>query len=92
MHYNEHVNLLPIYCRYLALESLTKLAVSDFSRKAVMKHQETVVQALKVILLAVLNWIFMQDYFAELAVLCTYERIKSGFIKCIMKCIMLQIM
>ncbi|XP_063689547.1 AP-2 complex subunit alpha-like isoform X6 [Bolinopsis microptera] len=33
--------------RYLALESLTKLAVSDFSRKAVMKHQETVVQALK---------------------------------------------
>ena len=87
MHYNEHVNLLPIYCRYLALESLTKLAVSDFSRKAVMKHQETVVQALKVILLAVLNWIFMQDYFAEL-VLCTYERIKSGF----MKCIMLQLM
>lgn len=33
--------------RYLALESMTKLAISDFSRDAVMKHQETVMQALK---------------------------------------------
>lgn len=35
--------------RYLALESLCLLATSEFSHEAVKKHQETIVNALKVI-------------------------------------------
>lgn len=35
-------------CRYLALESMCLLATSEFSHEAVKKHQETVVNALKV--------------------------------------------
>lgn len=34
--------------RYLALESLCLLATSEFSHEAVKKHQETIVNALKV--------------------------------------------
>ena len=37
------------FSRYLALESLCSLANSEFSADAVRKHQETVIQALKVI-------------------------------------------
>ena len=35
-------------CRYLALESMCLLATSEFSHEAVKKHQETVVNSLKV--------------------------------------------
>lgn len=34
--------------RYLALESMCLLATSEFSHEAVKKHQETVVNSLKV--------------------------------------------
>ena len=34
--------------RYLALESLSHLATSDLSREAVKKHQDTVLEQLKV--------------------------------------------
>jgi len=34
--------------RYLALESMCLLAASEFSHEAVKKHQETVINALKV--------------------------------------------
>jgi AP-2 complex subunit alpha len=34
--------------RYLALESMCLLATSEFSHEAVKKHQETVINALKV--------------------------------------------
>ena len=34
--------------RYLALESLCLLATSEFSHESVKKHQETVINALKV--------------------------------------------
>ena len=38
--------------RYLALESMCLLATSEFSHEAVKKHQETVINALKVGMLA----------------------------------------
>ena len=37
-----------MYCRYLALESMSLLATSEFSHEAVKKHQETVITSLKV--------------------------------------------
>ena len=36
-----------LYPRYLALETMCLLAVSEFSHEAVKKHQETVINALK---------------------------------------------
>ena len=46
--------------RYLALESLCSMANSEFSADAVRKHQEIVIQALKVCLVAVSIWPFIE--------------------------------
>lgn len=40
------------FIRYLALESMCTLATSEFSHEAVKKHQETVINALKVTLMS----------------------------------------
>jgi AP-2 complex subunit alpha len=44
--------------RYLALESMCLLAASEFSHEAVKKHQETVINALKVRITKVLLILF----------------------------------
>ena len=50
--------------RYLALESLSHLATSDLSREAVKKHQDTVLEQLKVII----SFMWVGVVWAELVV------------------------
>ena len=49
--FNTHVQsiflAITVIRRYLALETMCLLAVSEFSHEAVKKHQETVINALK---------------------------------------------
>ena len=53
--------------RYLALESLSHLATSDLSREAVKKHQDTVLEQLKVITSFLCGWVGV--VWAELVVI-----------------------
>ncbi len=60
--------------RYLALESMCLLATSEFSHEAVKKHQETVINALKVWLLGSCG-----SCFPFVDFLCPCDRVWSSF-------------
>ncbi|KAG0729546.1 AP-2 complex subunit alpha [Chionoecetes opilio] len=66
--------------RYLALETMCLLATSEFSHEAVKKHQETVINALKVLKVAILAEKYAQDYTWYVDVILNLIRIAGDYV------------